>query len=86
MIQVVGGFIQSHFVISSFYILELMRCNGEFVFSREKKSHLLLKIQKTFSSPPRKTRISSIEGVHYSAGINFERRLFKQSFLLILQV
>ena len=67
-------------------MLELMKYNGEFVFMREKKFHLLLKFQKTFSSPPRKTRISSIEGVHYSAGINFERRLFKQSFLLILQV
>ena len=32
-------------------MLELMKYNGEFVFMTEKKFHLLLKFQKTFSSP-----------------------------------
>lgn len=52
-------------------MLELLKYNGEFVFMRKKKFHLLLKFQKIFSSPPGKTRISSIEGVHFFCQYQF---------------
>lgn len=67
-------------------MLDLLKYNGEFVFMRKKKFHLLLNSKKYSHLRLGKQEFPPSKESIFSVGINFEPQLFKQSFLLILQV